>query len=294
MAMNGTLRFSIVLFACVIFFGVVAIAAEKSTEIVTWRAQPDPPPAAPVPATRPTTQPAADPLRLKATIALSPISSKNPERDLIAPERSSRFVLSVSGFFGGYELWDLRLGDKVKGGNTKFDLNEMALSPDGQYLAGEQRRGRAQLIEIWSLKTGQIAGHLTEVDFTRQVQIAGFVDPNRILLYSTGATPENRWQLFDIPTGKIVLKWADDATFTSSRAAVADWQISGTGERADCRRLLHRQRPESWPTRSDRGRAIRNENGDPLNSLATFSPNGQSLAVLPDRWREKPARAGLP
>jgi len=56
-------------------------------------------------------------------------------RPLYRRNSPSRFILSVNAFFGGYELWDLKLGDKIKSSTSKIDLQGIALTPDGKHLA---------------------------------------------------------------------------------------------------------------------------------------------------------------
>ena len=81
-------------------------------------------------------------------------------------------------------------------------------------------------VDVWSISSaGKLAIQLTGQQANARVEVAGFVDPNRILVFCQGTTPE--WQLFDIPTGKLAVKWADEPSAPGSRGSFSDGKISG-------------------------------------------------------------------
>jgi hypothetical protein len=176
-----------------------AAAPSATATTSQWQLAPD----VPAPASQPGTPlaAAADPTRAKPTLAIAPVLGGN--REVVVPNRPSRFALTVG--YDGWELWDLKLGEKAKEGRGRIDLRDTVLSPDGQYVAGYSF-GRAATagVEVWSLRTGTQAYRADAPQGAFGVKAIGFVNADRLVVHASQG-PTETITVHDIPGKKEVL-----------------------------------------------------------------------------------------
>lgn len=183
--------------------------AEGQPTAVTsdWSLAPD----VAAPTSQPTTAAAAaaDPSRAKPTIAIAPVLGGN--REVVVPNRPSRFAMTIGA--DGWELWDLKLGEKAKEGRGRIDLRDPVLSPDGQYVAGYSwGRAASAGVEVWSLRTGTQAYRAETGQGAFSVKAIGFVNADRLVVHSSQGAAE-AITVHDIPAKKQAL------TFPLARSA---------------------------------------------------------------------------
>lgn len=175
-------------------------ASAAELEPMAWLVKPDPA-TAPASATNPATAPAN--IQIKPRMSL--VHQTRSSQDLVAPTRPSKFVLSVARHGDqGWDLWDLSAGVRVKNGSGKIPMDSMALSPDGQYVAGTRRgsgAGDAAGVEIWSIKNFKIVCRIEGTGRGNEPRVLGFAGSDRVLVLQQDDKRQRMIHICDVATG---------------------------------------------------------------------------------------------
>jgi hypothetical protein len=101
------------------------------------------------------------------------------------------------------ELWNLQTMKREGAIQGKLDHSQkIAISPDGQYLAGRMTITRNAGVEVWSLQTGKLVRQIDTHTGPIQVELLDFAGPGQLLVGKYGQKGKH-FQIWDITTGQL-------------------------------------------------------------------------------------------
>lgn len=126
-----------------------------------------------------------------------------PGKDILFPTSPSPYVAIGSNILDAdtRTLYDLRNGQAAGGVRGKLGgFSNSVISPDGEYFAGIPSL-TLKTVDIWSLKTGQSAGHIN-VNQAGFIDVMDFARPGEIVTVTSGNLGKKVVQLWDLKTGQ--------------------------------------------------------------------------------------------
>jgi WD40 repeat protein len=230
--------------------------------VIDWKVTPDPLPA-----------PVELPADLKGTINIG-----GDQLAVVYPSAPSAFVCVTQkgANSDAREVWDLRTLKKtgtVVGSNL---TGAIALSPDGAYLAGQDRGSNT--IQVWSLANGKMVSLYTVIEpFPRDIDI-DFLGPDKLLLGVT-SDQERVYRVLDFQSKQELQRFTVFAPHHQPKRALSPGgKYLAVGSKEKDRILVY-----DLTTAELVGQAmLPAQSSSDFHSLA-ISPDGNRLALLHDQ-----------
>ncbi|MCA9155133.1 MAG: hypothetical protein KDA38_10125, partial [Planctomycetales bacterium] len=137
------------------------------------------------------------------------------------PSTIAAFGFNITG--GQPEAWNLatqkrlgQLNDKIKDGNN------VALSPDGRYLAVKGKEPSS--MQLWSFATGNMEKEFLSDEATLHLQAFAFSRPDRLVTQTFGATGgkfRRVLRVWSIPDAKLLHEFDTQHSFTHAQMAIS-------------------------------------------------------------------------
>jgi hypothetical protein len=229
--------------------------APFTPQILLWQVKVDPPAeAVPVPAGK--------------TLRIPIPENFFKGNDVLFPTLASPFVAvgKNRGDDNMREVWDLRTGKRVSRLGGKIDLDEkpMALSPDGQLLAGKV--GSKDVVQVWSIAARKPVGQV--VLGRGSPDVFDFLGTDRLLV---GSSREKVLEIWDFKAGRKLREIAMPTPFDPRSPAISPGARSLAVTCKDDSRL----RVYDLQTGQVAG-------AETLPKDGAFGPEAQGLAFSPD------------
>lgn len=141
----------------------------------------------------------------------------------LAPLFAADKRFTTGGKKGFIAIWDIDQPKPVQtlalpGGG---DVESVAVSADGAYLAGRSGTSAATTVVVWDLRSGQVVHEFDKQGFMPGSSTMLFLPDNKTLVYADG---KNSLVLFDVPTKSPRYSHAGIAGFSEHRV----WSLDAT------------------------------------------------------------------
>lgn len=170
-----------------------------------------------------TFDPPKSPVNWPETVKLNIPTPPPSDRILYSatPSTFAAFGFNISG--GQPEAWNLatqqrlgQLNDKIKDGNN------VALSPDGRYLAVKGKEPSS--MQLWSFTTGNLEKEFLSDEATLHLQAFAFSRPDRLVTQTFGATGgkfRRVLRVWSIPDAKLLHEFDAQHSFNHTQMAIS-------------------------------------------------------------------------